>query len=125
MTKDQSIRRGADFRRAKAAVDAAVAGNELPSCALNDTGLEEQQARQARLAPSVTNLERRGNALIFTFAEDFDRQALAEMVAVEEHCCPFFDFVFDEGGRELTVGVKQNEMLPALEAIASHLGADL
>ena len=63
--------------------------------------------------------------MVFTFSEDYDRQALEEMVAVEEQCCPFFRFAFDEGRRELTVGVKTEEMLPALEAIASQLGARL
>jgi hypothetical protein len=111
------------FSEAKEALDAALARNELPSCALDEQEVKEQQARHARLAPSVTNLERPGETVIFTFSEDYDRLALEEMVAVEEQCCPFFRFAFDEGKRELTVGVKEVEMLPALDAIASHLGA--
>jgi hypothetical protein len=111
------------FRRAKEALDNALARNELPSCALDEQGVKEQQARHERLAPSVTNLERPGDTVRFTFAEDYDRQALEEMVAVEEQCCPFFRFGFDERKRKLTVGVKEEEMLPALEAIAAQLGA--
>jgi hypothetical protein len=113
------------FREAKEALDAALAQDELPSCALDEQGVKEQQARHERLAPSVTNLERPDETVVFTFSEDYDRQALEEMVAVEEQCCPFFRFAFDEGRRELAVGVKAEEMLPALEAIASHLGARL
>jgi hypothetical protein len=113
----------ASFAAAKEALDAALARDELPSCALDEAGVQAQQARHARLAPSVTNLERPGETVVFTFAEDYDRQALAEMIAVEERCCPFFRFSFEEDIRELTVGVKEKQMLPALEAIASYLGA--
>jgi hypothetical protein len=120
---DQTTSKDQEFREAKEALDEALARDELPSCALDEQGVKEQQARHERLAPSVTNLERPGETVIFTFAEDYDRQALEEMVAVEKQCCPFFDFAFDEGKRELTVGVKDEEMLPALEAIAAHLGA--
>jgi hypothetical protein len=111
------------FQEAKAALDATLARNELPSCALDEQGVQEQQARHQRLAPSVTNLERPGETVVFTFSEDYDRQALLEMVTVEERCCPFFRFALEEGSRQLTVGVRDEEMLPALEAIASHLGA--
>jgi hypothetical protein len=112
-----------EFAEAKERLDAALAENELPSCALDEEGVKDQQERHARLAPSVTNIERLGETVIISFAEDFDRRALDEMVAVEEHCCPFFRFSFDEEKRTLTVGVKQPEMLPAIEAIASALGS--
>jgi hypothetical protein len=112
-----------EFAEAKQRLDAALAANELPSCALDEEGIKDQQARHARLAPSVTNIERPGETVIISFAEEFDRRALDEMVAVEEQCCPFFRFSFDEGKRKLTVGVKQPEMLPAIEAIASALGS--
>jgi hypothetical protein len=104
-----------------ATIDTATLRDQLPSCTLDDAGVQAQQARHARLAPSVVNVERRPDTLLFGFAEDYDRRALDEMVAVERQCCPFFEFAFDEGKRELTVGVKEREMLPALEAIATHL----
>jgi hypothetical protein len=113
-----------DFRESKEALDAALARGEVPSCALDEEGVEAQQARHARLAPSVVNLERRDEEVIFSFAEDYDRQALSEMVAVEQQCCPFFVFDIDESARRLTVGVKEKEMLPAIEAIASALVDD-
>jgi hypothetical protein len=122
ITGDQESREK-EFSAAKEALDEALAKDELPSCALDEAGVQAQQARHARLAPSVTNLERQAEAVLFAFADDYDRQALEEMVAVEKQCCPFFDFAFNEGRRELTVGVKEEEMLPALEAIAAHLGA--
>ena len=121
-TRDQESREK-EFSAAKEALDEALAKDELPSCALDEAGVQAQQARHARLAPSVTNLERQAETVLFAFSDDYDRQALEEMVAVEKQCCPFFDFAFNEGKRELTVGVKEEEMLPALEAIAAHLGA--
>jgi hypothetical protein len=122
ITGDQESREK-EFSAAKEALDEALAKDELPSCALDEAGVQAQQARHARLAPSVTNLERQAETVLFAFSDDYDRQALEEMVAVEKQCCPFFDFAFNEGKRELTVGVKEEEMLPALEAIAAHLGA--
>jgi hypothetical protein len=122
ITGDQESREK-EFSAAKEALDEALAKDELPSCALDEAGVQAQQARHARLAPSVTNLERQAETVLFAFSDDYDRQALEEMVAVEKQCCPFFDFAFNEGRRELTVGVKEEEMLPALEAIAAHLGA--
>ena len=123
MTTRDPESRGLQYSAAKEALDEALAKDELPSCALDEAGVQAQQARHARLAPSVTNLERQAETVLFGFADDYDRQALEEMVAVEKQCCPFFDFAFNEGKRELTVGVKEEEMLPALEAIAAHLGA--
>ena len=115
-------KQGAEISSMRDAVDAALASDRLPSCALDEAGGREQQARHDRLALSVVKVERRDETLLFGFAEGYDRKALAEMVAVERECCPFFEFDFDEGKRELRVGVSDREMLPALEAIASHLG---
>jgi hypothetical protein len=112
-----------DFLHAREKLDAALARDELPSCALDENGIKAQQERHARLAPSVTGLEWSGATVVFTFGEDYDRQALDEMIAEEEKCCPFFRFGFDPHERKLAVGIEQPEMLPALEAIASHLGA--
>jgi hypothetical protein len=95
----------------------------LPSCALDEQGLQEQRARYARLAASVTAAERSDDRLHFRFAEDFDRAALTEAIAVERECCPFFEIAFDADKRELSVGVSDRRMLPALEAIAFALAA--
>jgi hypothetical protein len=122
-TPNQPGGQDAQFSAAKEAVDLALASDRLPSCALDEAGLQAQQARHARLAPSLISFERRGESVHFRFSEGCDRQALEEMVAVEQECCPFFDFAFDRARRELRVGVTEKEMLPALDAIASHLGA--
>jgi hypothetical protein len=107
----------------KGTSDRTLAHGELPSCALDENGMQEQRARHARLARSVIRQEHLGESVRFTFASDLDRAALAEMVAVEEQCCPFFKFSFAETERQLLVTVSDQEMLPALEAIASALRA--
>ena len=95
---------------------------EIPSCALDETGLHEQRARYALLAPSVTRLEREPGAVMIEFGEGFNRAALDEALAVERECCPFFLFDFDESERRLRTTVREAEQLPALDAIAHALG---
>ena len=95
----------------------------IPSCALDDAGLAQQRERQRRLAPGVSRLTREPEAVVVEFTPGFDRAALDEMVAVEERCCPFFSFSFDEDARRLSVTVADREMLPALDAIHGALAA--
>lgn len=99
------------------------ARDAIPSCALDADGVAAQRERQRRLGPGVRALSREPGAVIVEFAAGFDREALAEMVAVEERCCPFFAFAFDEATRRLSVTVKEPEMLPALDAIQAALDA--
>ena len=94
---------------------------QINTCALDEQGIQEQRQRHARLAPSITNIERGDEAVEIRFAPRFDRQALEEMVAVEEKCCPFFQFAFDKQKGELTVTVREAEQAPALDAIAAQL----
>jgi hypothetical protein len=101
----------------------ATAKSAIPSCALDEQGVRDQQSRQRRLAPSVTNVTRRGATLLIEFAAGFDRRALDEMIEVERECCPFFRFAFDEHARRLTVTVAEPEHAPAVEAVAAALGA--
>ncbi len=100
-----------------------AAKSTIPSCALDEQGVRDQQARHRRLAPSVTDVTRRGDALLVDFASGFDRRALDEMVEVERQCCPFFRFAFDEQARRLTVTVAEPAQAPAVEALGAALGA--
>jgi hypothetical protein len=103
------------------AFDRAVA--KIPTCALDEAGMSEQRARYARLATSVTRLQREPEAMLIEFDQEFDRQALDEALAVERECCPFFQFAFDEQRRRLRVAVAATEQLPALDAMADAFGA--
>jgi hypothetical protein len=101
------------------AFDQAIA--EIPSCGLDEAGIQEQRARYARLAPSVASLERQPEAVLVVFAEDIDRDTLEQALDVERACCPFFRFQFDASIRQLRVTVREAEQLPALDVIAHAL----
>jgi hypothetical protein len=100
-----------------------MAEASLPMCSLDELGMDEQRARYALIAESVTSLERSSDAVRIELAEDFDRGTLDELVQVEVGCCPFFHFAFNDDKREMTITLDDAQMLPALEAIASELGA--
>jgi hypothetical protein len=95
----------------------------LPMCTLDESGVGEQRARYARIARSVTSLDRRADLIRLSLSADFDRRTLEELVQVETRCCPFFRFAFNDDQREMTITVDDAQMLPALEAIASGFGA--
>jgi hypothetical protein len=107
--------------QANAAFDEAIAA--IPSCALDEAGIREQQARYAALASDVSKLLREPEAVRVEFRENFDRDTLEQALAVERACCPFFEFHFDGSTRRLRVTVREPEQLPALDAIAHALRA--
>ncbi len=94
---------------------------DIPSCALDPTGLDSQRARYRRLAQDVTDIERTDATVIVTFAPSVDRELLAETLGVERACCPFFAFDVDDVTRRLTIGVSRPDQVPALDALSSAL----
>jgi hypothetical protein len=95
----------------------------VPSCSLDDAQLTQQLGRYARLAPAVEEIRKEGETLLVRLSRGFERDVLAELIAVERECCPFFEFGFDETQRRLRVSVPDTEHAPALNAIAAGLGA--
>ena len=95
------------------------------SCSLDEQGLREQRSRYARLASSVSGVDREEGSIRFRFDKGVDLQTLEKMVDVERDCCPFFRFTFDGEERALTVSVKRRDLLLALDAIASGLGGSV
>jgi hypothetical protein len=91
---------------------------QVASCALDEAGMREQRARFARLAPGIAGVTREPEAVLISFQEGFDREALDSTLAVERQCCPFFRFEVDDEARRLRVTVQEPEQLPALDAIA-------
>jgi hypothetical protein len=98
------------------------ARESIPSCSLSAAGLEGQRARHARLASDVVGVRRGEAELEIAFADGYDRDALAELVAVERECCPFFDLRIDDAARRLRVAVDDPTHRPALDALADALG---
>jgi hypothetical protein len=96
---------------------------QIPSCALDQRGLERQGERLTRLAGAVTQITRERQRLIVEFARNFDRALLEEAIAVERECCPFFAFSFEPCARRMEVAVEDTSMLAALDAIEHGLSA--
>ena len=96
---------------------------ELPlvDCGLDDAALGTQLDRYRALGAHVARAERRRAEVEVTFAATVDRELLAEAVAVERGCCPFF--TIEQSGDRLTIGVTEPGREPALAAVADALGA--
>ena len=94
-------------------------GARIPSCALDQAGIREQQARYRQLAGTVTHLDQTADRIIVKFDEHLDRRLLERTLAVERECCPFFVFRFSNGERRLEISVRQPEELPALDVLAA------
>src|SRR5947209_1801538 len=91
----------------------------IPSCALDQAGVREQQARYRQLADTVTHLDQAGERIIVKFDAHLDRRLLDRTLAVERECCPFFVFRFSSGEQRLEISVHQPEELPALDVLAA------
>jgi hypothetical protein len=97
---------------------------QIPSCALTEDGMRAQRDRYAQLGHDTRRVERQADALIVEFEKGFDRAALAEALAVERECCPFFRFAYGEDARRLVVTVREPGQLAALDALAYAVGGD-
>lgn len=95
----------------------------MPGCALDEAGRRQQHACYQQLARSVSHVERKSERIVVQFDERLDRDLLERALAVEQECCPFFVFQFEEPVRRLAIGVRQSDQLPALEAIAAAFTA--
>jgi hypothetical protein len=98
---------------------------ELPviaECRLDVDGLRRQRDRYRALGRHVTRAERHAGRLAVEFDPSTDFDLLAETVAVERDCCPFFRMRADVPRRELVISVGEPAQDPALDAIAESLG---
>jgi len=93
-----------------------------PSCALDERGLQTQLERYRRAGRDARLIERTPRRLVAELDRDVDVTLVAEAVAVERECCPFFAVSWEPDRRRLTVAVAQAEYEPALDAIVYALG---
>ena len=105
--------------KAPSAFEQAI--SQIPTCALDQEGIQAQQARYAQLGPDVRRILREPVAVVIEFRQGFDRETLEEALAVERECCPFFIFDIDEHSCRLRTTVREREQLPALEAMVYSL----
>ena len=101
-----------------------VDSTQLPvvaSCSLDADGLRRQRERYRRAGEGAKVAEKDTRRLVVE-VEPGSEETVAELVAVERECCPFFGLDWDAGRRRLSVSVAEREHEPALEAIAYALG---
>jgi hypothetical protein len=92
-----------------------------PSCALDASGLRSQLERYRQAGRNARVIERTPRRLVAELADQVDAELVAETIAVERECCPFFALSWEPDRRRLTVSVSQAEHEPALDAIAFAL----
>lgn len=76
-----------------------------PRCRLDRPALQTQLARYGELSRHVEGLRRAPGLLEVCFRPEVDAGLLAEAIAVERECCPFFELSYDEGDGRLSITV--------------------
>lgn len=92
-----------------------------PSCALDEAGLRSQLERYRRAGQNARLIERTPRRLVADLNEGVDAELVAETVAIERECCPFFALTWEPDRRRLTISISQAEYEPAIDAIAFAL----
>ena len=92
-----------------------------PSCALDESGLRSQLQRYRQAGRNARLIERTPRSLVADLDEHVDARLIAETIAVERECCPFFALTWEPDRRRLIVSVSQAAHEPALDAIAFAL----
>ncbi len=93
-----------------------------PSCALEESRLRLQLQRYREIGRNARVIERSPRSLVAALADEVSAELVAETIAVERECCPFFGLAWEHARRQLTVSVSHAEHEPALEAIVFALG---
>ncbi len=92
-----------------------------PSCALDEDGLRSQLERYRQTGQNARLIQRSSRSLVAALDQDVDVALVAETVAIEQECCPFFALTWEPDRRRLTISVSQAAHEPALDAIAFAL----
>jgi hypothetical protein len=97
---------------------------ELPivACSLDFAGSREQGERYRALGQHLRRLTRSEGAMTVRFDRDVDPGLVAEIIAVERECCPFFTLDYNAARSELAITVEDARLDPALDALRSALG---
>jgi hypothetical protein len=91
--------------------------HEITACELGRDGLRRQLDRYRHLGREVEAIESDGNSLTVRFPPTVDEALMAEAIAVEQQCCPFFTIRFDAVDGRLSFTVAEPAQRPALDAI--------
>jgi hypothetical protein len=98
--------------------DDPFAAKALPmNCRLDEAGLQTQLARYGELSRHVDGVRRWPGLLEVDFRPGVDVELLAEAIATERECCPFFELSYDEAGGQLSITVEDPSHDAALDAL--------
>jgi hypothetical protein len=92
------------------------------ACSLDPASLRAQLARYRRAGAGAITVQRTPRRLAIRLAGDAADEDIAELIAVERACCPFFRVDWTARERVLDISVTRPDEEPALEAIALALG---
>jgi ubiquinone/menaquinone biosynthesis C-methylase UbiE len=92
-------------------------------CKLDESRLREQLARYRKAGAGGRLIERGPRRLAVEIDRAVEAREIQELIAVERDCCPFFHLDWEPRSRVLRISVDAPEHEPALETIATALGA--
>lgn len=92
-----------------------------PSCALDEAGLRLQLERYRQAGQNTRLIERTHRSLVVDLDDGVDAELVAETVAIERECCPFFTLTWEPDRRRLTISVSQAEHESAIDTIGFAL----
>jgi hypothetical protein len=94
------------------------------SCGLDADGLSAQLARYRAVGHAAEIVERSPGRLVLSVGDQIADTTIADLIAVENDCCPFFELMWQSGQRRLAIGVADPAHEPDLALIATALVAD-
>jgi hypothetical protein len=106
----------ADAELPRAAID-REALPLLGECRLDFEGQRQQRDRYRAIGTHIDRLERDALHLTAWLGPEVDLALVAETIAVERECCPFYAIGFDFSERRLSFSVTNPDQDPALDAI--------
>jgi hypothetical protein len=93
-------------------------------CTLTPSGLADQTQRAAALRGAVEQVEEAPGVFHVAFGPGVDRDAVAELIAIERGCCSFLAIDYDERRRVLSVASEDRDAVAALGRLFTGLGAE-
>ncbi|MGH2956074.1 MAG: hypothetical protein ACRDL6_03675 [Solirubrobacterales bacterium] len=89
----------------------------IEACELSPEGARAQGDRYSELSRWTAAIERRPRLLDVRFSREVDRELLEEAIAVERSCCSFLAIDFNPDALALSIGVAEERLAPALDAL--------
>jgi hypothetical protein len=95
----------------------------VQDCALDERQLADQVQRYRTLAQHVTEIERSAGRLEVQLGPTAPLELIAQTIAVERGCCPFYELDYDAASCRLTITVSDTALGERLDPLAAALTA--